>query len=241
MLEIIILFKVWQRIGERVRSKGHAAFGYQILAIVSWFGGEIVGGVIAGFVTAIFVSPSVEIHNVIIIAYILAIACGAAGVWFVFQSVENLPDLTKDATPVSSGTQNIPSGAVSAAPMYMAPIPLEQGAAKPKAAPPTPSEKKEPEPKDSFRELIETVVFVVVLVLMLKTNLAEAFVIPTGSMGDTLLGYHHKIACKQCGYVSIVNASDEAEPKDGHVAQPVIEIECANCGFWNRIREKEVP
>src|SRR5215210_4006245 len=45
-----------------------------------------------------------------------------------------------------------------------------------------------PEIKDSFREVIETIVFVVVLVLMLKTFLAEAFVIPTGSMATTLLG-----------------------------------------------------
>src|SRR5437773_1301014 len=46
---------------------------------------------------------------------------------------------------------------------------------------------KPPEVKDSFREIIETIVFVVVLVLMLKTYLAEAFVIPTGSMATTLL------------------------------------------------------
>ena len=48
--------------------------------------------------------------------------------------------------------------------------------------------------KDNIRETIETVVFVVVLVLLLKTFLAEAFVIPTGSMATTLLrlpqGHH---------------------------------------------------
>ena len=46
-----------------------------------------------------------------------------------------------------------------------------------------------PAVKDAFREVVETVVFVVVLVLMLKTFVAEAFVIPTGSMAETLLGY----------------------------------------------------
>src|SRR4051794_7520638 len=56
------------------------------------------------------------------------------------------------------------------------------------------------EPKDSVREVIETVVFVVVLVLLLKTFLAEAFVIPTGSMATTLLGYHRNVTCEQCGY-----------------------------------------
>src|SRR5262249_43191704 len=56
---------------------------------------------------------------------------------------------------------------------------------------PKPAKVEKPaEPKDSFREIIETVVFVIVLVFMLKTFLAEAFVIPTGSMATTLLGYH---------------------------------------------------
>ena len=54
--------------------------------------------------------------------------------------------------------------------------------------------------KDNVRETIETIVFVVVLVLMLKTFLAEAFVIPTGSMATTLYGYHKDITCEKCGY-----------------------------------------
>ena len=41
---------------------------------------------------------------------------------------------------------------------------------------------------DPTREVFETVVFVVVLVLMLKLFVAEAFVIPTGSMASTLWG-----------------------------------------------------
>ncbi|MSQ96248.1 MAG: hypothetical protein EXR98_17080 [Gemmataceae bacterium] len=102
----------------------------------------------------------------------------------------------------------LPAGAVSTEPMNLPPISL--GASAPKPAP-TPPPKNE-EPKDSFREFIETIVFVVVLVLMLKTFLAEAFVIPTGSMANTLLGYHYKVTCDQCGYTNWVNASAEAEP-----------------------------
>ena len=113
----------------------------------------------------------------------------------------------------------------------MPPIPL--GAPKP-AAPPV-AAKKEPEAKDTFRELIETVVFVVVLVLMLKTFLAEAFVIPTGSMADTLLGYHHKVTCQQCGYTNLFNASSEADPQD-RPRQDVSQGHCENCGAWNPIR-----
>jgi hypothetical protein len=129
-------------------------------------------------------------------------------------------------------TNPVPAGAISTEPLSMPPIPLDpQAAAKP--APATPPAKKE-EPKDSFREFIETIVFVVVLVLMLKTFLAEAFVIPTGSMATTLLGYHHKFHCEKCGKENIINASNEADPQDGRQKEDVVKWQCENCYYWNR-------
>jgi Signal peptidase, peptidase S26 len=90
------------------------------------------------------------------------------------------------------------------------------------------------ETKDSFREVVETVVFVVVLVLLLKTFLAEAFVIPTGSMATTLLGYHREVNCQKCGYPFLVNASKEADPQEAP-GRPVVACTCPNCEFTNRI------
>jgi hypothetical protein len=95
--------------------------------------------------------------------------------------------------------------------------------------------KGQEEPKDNFREVVETIVFVVVLVLMLKTFLAEAFVIPTGSMATTLLGYHYQVTCEQCKYRFPVNASTEADPQDGP-PQPVYGCTCPNCGAENVLR-----
>src|SRR6188768_623757 len=54
-------------------------------------------------------------------------------------------------------------------------------------------------PRDSLREIVETIVFVVALVLMLKLFVVEAFVIPTGSMAETLLGYNKVVTCPDCG------------------------------------------
>lgn len=88
-----------------------------------------------------------------------------------------------------------------------------------------------PEVKDGTREIVETIVFVVVLVLLLKTFLAEAFVIPTGSMATTLLGYHKEVTCEQCKYPFRVNASEEVENKPPDM---VIEWTCPNCRFHNR-------
>src|SRR5687767_13802192 len=95
----------------------------------------------------------------------------------------------------------------------IAPIPLHPQP--PRVALPASAGKTAAKPaqhQDGFRELIETIVFVVVLVLILKTFLAEAFVIPTGSMATTLLGYHREVVCEQCGYRFLVNASSEADP-----------------------------
>ena len=62
-----------------------------------------------------------------------------------------------------------------------------------------------PENKDGVRELVECVVFVVVLVLLLKSFVAEAFVIPTGSMATTLLGYQKDITCPECKFEFPIN------------------------------------
>jgi signal peptidase I len=85
-----------------------------------------------------------------------------------------------------------------------------------------------PHHRDSLRETAETVVFVVGLVLMLKLFVVEAFVIPTGSMAETLLGYNKVATCPECGYRFPINASDEAEPPAGQ-RYAVVGGRCPNC------------
>jgi signal peptidase I len=144
-----------------------------------------------------------------------------------------------DDKPPTPG-QVIPAGAVTAEPMNLPPIPLEPPPPKKAATVPHPTAPRQPtEVKDTFRELIETIVFVVVLVLMLKTFLAEAFVIPTGSMADTLLGYHYKIKCDECGKENLVNASAEAEAPDPRNAPRIMKCRCQNCGHINVLRRPE--
>src|SRR5262249_40580806 len=71
-------------------------------------------------------------------------------------------------------------------------------------------EKRKPH-RDPAREVVETIVFVVVLVLLLKLFVTEAFVIPTGSMAETLYGYQKVIKCPKCGHEFPVNSHDEVE------------------------------
>jgi signal peptidase I len=97
-----------------------------------------------------------------------------------------------------------------------------------------PEEQREPTPpppaapKDAVRDIVETVVFVVVLVLLLKTFIAEAFVIPTGSMATTLWGYQKVVTCPQCAEVFPVNCSSEVDPQHGDPSL-VTGCICPNC------------
>ena len=86
-------------------------------------------------------------------------------------------------------------------------------------------EKKKHSHGDPTREVFETVVFVVVLVLMLKLFVAEAFVIPTGSMATTLLGDNVKVTCPECGHTFPVTAAVQ----EGVRAEPTAAT-CQNCG-----------
>ncbi len=92
-----------------------------------------------------------------------------------------------------------------------------------------PSTTPAPQQIDSAREIIETVVFVVVLVLLLKSFTAEAFVIPTGSMAETLWGYQKIVTCPQCGLEFPVNCSQEVDPSDGQAPIAVSSCTCPNC------------
>jgi Signal peptidase, peptidase S26 len=111
-------------------------------------------------------------------------------------------------------------------------VPLKRPASTRSSGPPQPIEIK-----DNIRETIETVVFVIVLVLMLKTFLAEAFVIPTGSMATTLYGYHKDITCEKCGYEFPLNVSPWAEPSgDPPRGTPIFTGRCPNCEFSNPVK-----
>jgi signal peptidase I len=92
------------------------------------------------------------------------------------------------------------------------------------------------EVRDSWRETLETISFVVFLVLMLKAFVAEAYVIPTGSMAITLLGDHMNLECPRCHQKYTVNASNngrginQVQKENGQRAFQV-EVCCPNCHY----------
>ena len=86
--------------------------------------------------------------------------------------------------------------------------------------------KKESESVSSshaVRETVESIVVAVVLAFLFRAFVAEAFVIPTGSMAPTLMGNHKDLACPKCGHTFQSGASDRAGP--------VSVVTCPICRF----------
>ena len=83
------------------------------------------------------------------------------------------------------------------------------------------------------RETIEAFVVAFILALLFRAFLAEAFVIPTGSMAPTLMGAHKDIFCDACDCNFRIGASRENSSR-GH-NHTVIGGVCPNCRHVNSL------
>ena len=83
----------------------------------------------------------------------------------------------------------------------------------------------------AWRETVEAIVVAFILALLFRAFLAEAFVIPTGSMAPTLMGAHKDINCEQCGTRFQCGAS--LERKERITERAVVATICPNCRFVN--------
>jgi signal peptidase I len=95
--------------------------------------------------------------------------------------------------------------------------------------------------RDSTRELIESVVIALVLAFLFRSFEAEAFEIPTGSMGPTLMGRHKDVECPKCGYEYRAGASMEVEDKT-EIYNPqwaVKTVTCPMCRYTTLVDPNE--
>jgi signal peptidase I len=84
---------------------------------------------------------------------------------------------------------------------------------------------EEEEPALWFQENLEAIVVAVILALIIRHFVMEAFVIPTGSMAPTLLGDHFQVECKNCGYPFTV------AKREGDIqGTERVEARCPLCG-----------
>jgi len=82
------------------------------------------------------------------------------------------------------------------------------------------------------RETVESIIVAVILALLFRAFVAEAFVIPTGSMAPTLMGRHVDVWCDECKYHYTGSASVERDSSDdSYTNSIVVDSRCPNCGF----------
>ena len=100
--------------------------------------------------------------------------------------------------------------------------------------PTSPKVKKPTEEKTAFqtiRETVESIVIAFVLALTFRTYIAEAFMIPTGSMANELMGRHKDIYCPGCGFRFKVGATEEVDRNTGRQIRGahIDGVVCPNC------------
>lgn len=69
-----------------------------------------------------------------------------------------------------------------------------------------------------LRELAESVVLLALAVLLFRTFAAEGYLISTGSMAPTLLGYHRRVECPACQFHLARGAAFDQSTSTGRIA-----------------------
>ena len=104
----------------------------------------------------------------------------------------------------------------------------------PPASPTKSPSSKQPEHPSSVKETLESILVAFILAFIFRAFIVEAFVIPTGSMGPTLLGAHMRFTCNDCGYDFATNYTAQQQGEDliiPRFASGTYHIYCPNCGY----------
>ncbi len=117
-----------------------------------------------------------------------------------------------------------------------------KAAREPRAARPTPSHDTTTAGLGgAVRETVESIAVAVILAFLFRAFVAEAFVIPTGSMAPTLMGRHKDVQCPECRYWYQAGASIENEDEEGNRRVPesvVVASTCPLCRFRQHLDPK---
>src|SRR5438045_8830783 len=96
-------------------------------------------------------------------------------------------------------------------------------------------------PDGGWRETVESVAMAVILALLFRGFVAEAFVIPTGSMAPTLMGRHKDVQCPECGQWYQTGASSERSQDGGLTGAFVTTTTCPICRYTQRLDIRSPP
>lgn len=98
-------------------------------------------------------------------------------------------------------------------------------------------DKKQDKPNDGgWRETVESIAMAIILALLFRGFVAEAFVIPTGSMAPTLMGRHKDVKCPECGQWYKTGASNEwNQETNSPKGEFVTTTTCPVCRYTQRL------
>ncbi|MDG2358741.1 MAG: hypothetical protein P8M20_03715, partial [Planctomycetaceae bacterium] len=100
------------------------------------------------------------------------------------------------------------------------PAPVEQSAVYGRQA-----AKQQPEEAGLFRQIVESLACLAVAVIVFRAFLLEGYIISTGSMAPSLLGYHKQVVCPDCKYEFAFGVAF-----DRPTMAPSQMATCPNCG-----------
>jgi signal peptidase I len=80
--------------------------------------------------------------------------------------------------------------------------------------------------------------YAVCFILVAKTFLFEAFIIPTGGMAETILGEHKTVECEQCGYQYPVNFIGDPLSNRPQIIESTT---CPNCRWESTFLSNDQP
>ncbi len=87
-------------------------------------------------------------------------------------------------------------------------------------------------PLRQVRDSVESVYIAIVLAFVLRAFMIEAFVIPTGSMANSLYGEHFSLVCPCCGYpYALGQESYQDGSRQVHKYSQPVGAQCPNCGY----------
>jgi len=94
MLEILLVWTLAKKIGNIVQNKGHARWGYQLLLVVLWIGGEVAGGIVGAIAQE---GGGQGEKGFPCMAYVCALVGAAIGAGIAFAIANGLANVKTDA------------------------------------------------------------------------------------------------------------------------------------------------
>lgn len=85
------------------------------------------------------------------------------------------------------------------------------------------------------RQALESIVFLTCAVALFRTFVAEGYMISTGSMAPSLLGYHRQVTCSACQYAfphgaSVGDTTSVTASAQAEILGATCSVTCPNCG-----------